>query len=152
MYARILVPIDGSETGELGLREALALASALKSTLVLLNIVDDYRLLVEMSDALPFEEVRRKLIAYGDKVLAQAQRACAEAGVRSESAIGEVNGQRVADAIVDEALRRDCSLIVMGMHGRRGFERWALGSDAERVLRSAPVPVLLVRQPQAGRA
>ncbi|MET0658965.1 MAG: universal stress protein, partial [Steroidobacteraceae bacterium] len=38
-------------------------------------------------------------------------------------------------------------LIVMGTHGRRGLGRWALGSDAESVLRSASVPVLLVRAP-----
>lgn len=39
-----------------------------------------------------------------------------------------------------------CDLIVMGTHGRRGFSRMALGSDANRVVRTSPVPVLLVRQ------
>ena len=47
--------------------------------------------------------------------------------------------------ILDEARKWRADLIVMGTHGRRGINRMLLGSDAERVLRSAPVPVLLVR-------
>ena len=51
------------------------------------------------------------------------------------------------DAIVGEVGRRNADLIVMGSHGRRGVSRLMLGSDAERVLRTAPVPVLVVRGP-----
>ena len=57
-------------------------------------------------------------------------------------------GARAADRIVDAASRWPADLIVMGTHGRRGFERFALGSDAETVLRSSTVPVLLVRVPR----
>lgn len=53
-----------------------------------------------------------------------------------------------ADAIVAEAEREAADLIVMGTHGRTGFERLALGSIAEDVLRHAPCPVLVVRQTQ----
>jgi nucleotide-binding universal stress UspA family protein len=52
---------------------------------------------------------------------------------------------RVADVVVEEAAKSGCDLIVMGTHGRRGFSRLALGSDADLVVRSSPVPVLLVR-------
>jgi nucleotide-binding universal stress UspA family protein len=47
-------------------------------------------------------------------------------------------------AIVEEAKKRHSDLIVLGTHGRRGLERIFLGSVAEEVLRSAPVPVLIV--------
>jgi nucleotide-binding universal stress UspA family protein len=57
----------------------------------------------------------------------------------------DVGGGRVADAIVEEARRSRCDLIVIGTHGRRGVSRAMLGSDAENVVRSSPVPVLLVR-------
>jgi nucleotide-binding universal stress UspA family protein len=53
---------------------------------------------------------------------------------------------RVASAILEEAYRRQCALIVMGMHGRNGRTRLPLGSDAEHVLQAATVPVLLVRE------
>jgi nucleotide-binding universal stress UspA family protein len=58
----------------------------------------------------------------------------------------EVTQGRVAELIVDEAQKSGCDLIVMGMHGRRGFSRMAMGSEAERVVRFSPVPVLLIRQ------
>jgi nucleotide-binding universal stress UspA family protein len=52
---------------------------------------------------------------------------------------------RVSDVIVKEAAQWPADLIVLGTHGRRGAGRLLLGSDAEQVLRVAPVPVLLVR-------
>ena len=63
----------------------------------------------------------------------------------SGSSVREVVGERVSDVIVDEAAKAGCELIVMGTHGRRGVSRVALGSDAENVLRSSSIPVLLVR-------
>ena len=55
-------------------------------------------------------------------------------------------GRHASDVILDEAKRWRADLIVMGTHGRRGFNRLLLGSDAERVLRDTPVPLLLVRE------
>lgn len=48
-------------------------------------------------------------------------------------------------AIIEQARKLSADLIVMGTHGRRGLRRLTLGSDAEMVLRSSPVPVLMVR-------
>lgn len=48
-------------------------------------------------------------------------------------------------AIVQEAKKQRADLIVLGTHGRRGMKRLVMGSDAEEVVRTAPVPVLLVR-------
>ena len=66
-----------------------------------------------------------------------------------ETLLHELKGGRVADAILQEAKSAGCDLIVIGTHGRRGFRRALLGSDAESVLRESPVPVLLVRAPSA---
>jgi len=149
MYAKILVPIDGSPTAERGLREAIELATELKSQLVLLNVVDDYPIMVEMSSAAAFDQTRRQLLKFGEEVLDKGRQRVAEAGVACEPVLREVTSQRAADAIVEEAGKRQCSLIVMGTHGRRGFNRLAMGSDAEMVLRESPVPVLLVRSQDA---
>jgi hypothetical protein len=76
--------------------------------------------------------------------------ACATAhGVAADSRLTEVRGRRTADVILEaaEAVRAD--LIVLGTHGRRGMDRAFAGSDAEQILRRAPVPVLLVRLPAA---
>jgi nucleotide-binding universal stress UspA family protein len=69
-------------------------------------------------------------------------------GVAAESAVVEFPTGRVADTIVDEAAGHGCDAIVMGSHGRRGFGRLMLGSDAERVLRTTSLPVLIVRAPE----
>jgi nucleotide-binding universal stress UspA family protein len=77
--------------------------------------------------------------------LAKANDATAEHGVPAETRLRGVMRATVADAIVDEAQKLGCDLIVMGTHGRRGISRLAMGSDAELVVRSSWVPVLLVR-------
>ena len=51
----------------------------------------------------------------------------------------------MADPIVREARKIGADLIVMGTHGHRGVRRLVMGSDAEQVVRTAQVPVLLVR-------
>lgn len=145
MYDKILVPLDGSDTARRGLREAIDLARQLKSQLVLLTVVDNFPTTVEMASVTAFNETRAILVAHGKTVLDEARKAVSEAGLPCETVLSEVMSQRPADSIVQEAGKHGCSLIVMGTHGRRGFNRLAMGSDAELVLREAPVPVLLVR-------
>jgi nucleotide-binding universal stress UspA family protein len=58
---------------------------------------------------------------------------------------GEIVEGDAAEAIVDYASKKDVDLIIMATHGRSGITRWALGSVADRVVRHAKVPVLLVR-------
>ncbi|MFC1972232.1 universal stress protein [Chloroflexota bacterium] len=53
----------------------------------------------------------------------------------------------VADSIAEYAQNNDIDLIVVATHGRSGISRWVMGSVADRVLRSACVPVLMVRVP-----
>lgn len=145
MYQRILVPVDGSPTAERGLREAIGLASGQNSRLLFLHVVDDYTMLIEMSSAAGYEEMIRGLRQYGLEVLSKAKRAAEAASVHCETLLREVTGKRIADVIIEQAHQHSCDLIVMGTHGRKGFSRLTLGSAAEGVVRSSPVPVLLVR-------
>jgi nucleotide-binding universal stress UspA family protein len=145
MYKRILVPIDGSDTATRGLQEAIGLAADLKAKLTLLHVIDDFPLLVEMASAINVEATLDELRRRGEALLAQAKGKAAERGVQAETLLRQVAGGRVADQIVHEALQGDCDLIVMGTHGRRGFSHLLIGSEAESVLRSSPLPVLLLR-------
>lgn len=148
MYQRILVPLDGSATSQCGLREAIGFAGGQNATLFFLHVVDDFSMLVEMTSVRSYEEMLKGLRQYGLEVLAKARHAAEEAGIHCESLMREVTNERVADVIVDQAKQHACDLIVMGTHGRRGFSRIAMGSEAEQVARTSPVPVLLVRQTQ----
>lgn len=145
MYQRILVPLDGSPTAERGLREALKLAAGQQTKLLLLHVVDDYPMLIETSSMTSYEDVVKGLRKHGLDVLASAKGECDEAAVHCEALLREVMGERVSDVIVAQAAQHACDLVVMGTHGRRGFQRLAMGSQAEAVARASPVPVLLVR-------
>jgi nucleotide-binding universal stress UspA family protein len=150
MYSRILVPIDDSPTAQRGLEEAMALAAALGSTLHLLHVVDARLLIGEVSAYVPADRLLDDWRAAGERLLASASDKVRAKGIAVDSAVRCDPALRVCDAIVEEAKNTRADVIVMGTHGRRGFKRVALGSDAELVLRESPVPVLLVREaPQA---
>ncbi len=144
MYKHILAPVDGSDTSERGLREAIALAAEQNARLVLLHVVDNYPRVADRATAVAFAETLDFLRASGNSLLERARDLALDAGVDAEVCMREITSQRVADVVVDEAKHRACDLIVMGTHGRRGFSRLALGSDADLVVRQSPVPVLLV--------
>ena len=152
MYDRIMVPIDGSETAQRGLEESIELASRLKSTLVVLNITSDFPIMVEMANTIDVEQYRHGLHQFGVDLLAKAKAAAALRDVEAETMLTDLRGGRVSEAIVREAQAAKCQLIVIGTHGRRGLRRALLGSDAEAVVRTATVPVLLVREGGAAAA
>ena len=60
-------------------------------------------------------------------------------------------GGQAASLIVEDAKKWKADLIVLGTHGRRGIRRLVMGSDAEEIVRTSPVPVLLVRSKMPGK-
>jgi nucleotide-binding universal stress UspA family protein len=149
MYTRILVPVDGSEPAECGLREAIGIAASTKAKLVVLNVVSEFPILMDGVSLAYYEELLAALTRAGGELVAKAAARVAEAGVDCETVVVDARTSRAADVIVEQAGRCGCDLIVMGTHGRRGLKRLAMGSDAELVLRHAAVPVLLVKAPGA---
>lgn len=146
IYQRILVPIDGSDTSTLGLDEAVRLAKLTGATLRVMHAIDDlsFSLALDAHAGRPGEWLR-ELHQEATKLLDGAVRAATEAGVKAEGILREGFNDRIADVVAAEAKSWQADLIVLGTHGRRGLQRLMLGSDAEAILRSAPVPVLLVR-------
>lgn len=145
MYSHILVPIDGSGTSERGLEEAIRLAGALHARLRLLHVIDGFPMLMDMSAVASFDATLQHFRDFGAEVLAKAVKSATAADVETTTVVREITRGRIADIVLDEVRVAKCDLIVMGTHGRRGFSRLALGSDADRVVRESPVPVLLVR-------
>lgn len=80
----------------------------------------------------------------GKQVLVAAEAVARKQGAQFQGVLLETIGRRASELIVEDAKRWPADLIVMGTHGRRGLRRLAPGSDAEMVLRSSPVPVLLI--------
>lgn len=147
MYARILVPIDGSRAAELGLDEAIALAQRLGSTLHVLHVADARMLGAAASVYAPPDQLVEDWRIAGESLLPAAAERARSQGVIAHCAARCDPGREVYELILQEAKNVDAELIIMGTHGRHGLARLLHGSDAERVLRQSPVPVLLARGP-----
>jgi nucleotide-binding universal stress UspA family protein len=145
MYAHILVPVDHSALAQNGLSEAIALALALGSTLHIVHVVDIRALIHGVAGYIPPQQLIDDWKAMGETLMAQSVEHARKSGVKADSVVRCDPALRICDAILEEARKSEAELIVMGTHGRRGLTRLVLGSDAELVLRSSPVPVLLVR-------
>jgi nucleotide-binding universal stress UspA family protein len=138
MFDTILFPTDGSGGSEATFDHAIALADAHDATLHVLNVADTTvdsvtQIQGEVIDTLEHE---------GERIVDEAAERAHERGV---STVAEVLQGEPYRTIVDYAPARDVDLIVMPTHGRRGLERFLLGSTTERVVRLSEVPVLTVR-------
>lgn len=141
---RILVPIDFTAASQVPIAYAAELAGVLDAVVVLAHVVlfDPGWAEVMPPDAAPaaLEEAReRRVSAARDRL---NQHTAALSGRAVECCL--VEGEPV-EAICALAREQACDLIIVGSHGRRGLSRALLGSVAERVVRHAPVPVLVVR-------
>ena len=145
MFKTILVAVDGSAISKLGLEEAISLATELGATLCVLHVIEEF-ILAQGHDAPDFVEgLLEALRDTGKKILAEAVNEAEQVGVTTRSILAEAIAGPVADVILEQAKQCGADMIVLGTHGRRGMSRLVMGSDAERVVQEATVPVLLVR-------
>jgi nucleotide-binding universal stress UspA family protein len=151
MFRKILVPVDGSTTAAAGLAAAIQLAALARASVRLVHVIDAFPAAAPPLDEASWQLIVEAMRNQGQAVLDNAEGQVKAAGVPVSQTLIEFPPMRVADALVDAAKEADCDLVVMGTHGRRGVKRWVLGSDAERVLRSAACPVLMIRPPASAR-
>lgn len=141
---QILVPVDFSEYSARALESAKTLASLFGASLHLLTVVPDPFVLPNpgpwyVAPANGYAEgLRQDAESHVRGLLTQAE----EATFHAQSAV--VFGDPCRE-ILDYAHRMQIDLIVMGTHGRGGVAHALIGSVAERVVRTAPCPVLIVR-------
>jgi len=140
VYSKVLVTLDGSELAERALPHAKTLAKQFGSKVFLLRVVMPSPALTEIEPVAI--DIQRAQITEAEEYLGRIQESLeAESlDVQAEVAIG-----MPAETIIDYAAEHDVRLIVMHTHGRSGISRWVYGSVADRVLRGAKCPVLLVR-------
>lgn len=147
MYRRILVPIDGSEASALGLAEAIKLAKGQGGAIRLVSIVSEVVMVSGVEAGIGIATLMEALRLSHKQLLEDGAASVRAGGVEVDSELDESFGSHVGTKILQHASAWPADLIVMGTHGRQGIRRMVLGSDAEFVVRHAPVPVLLVRAP-----
>jgi len=150
MYEHILISTDGSEVAQKGVDQGLSLAERLAARITVVMVTERYPVPVHTGIAggwIPGpEDMAQYEAAQKDaarNVLAAVEAAAKKLGVRAETV--HVPDAYPAEAIIEVAKARGCSLIVMASHGRRGLRKLLLGSQTAEVLADSPVPVLVVR-------
>lgn len=152
MYQKILGPIDGSDTSARVVNEAMKLAKNQSARIRLIHVVNEFMVIAAYESAAGITysgDLMQALRDSGQKLLDKAKAMVAAEGIQVEAELLEAHGGQAGNAIVKDAEHSHADIIVLGMHGRRGFSRAVMGSDAEQVVRQARVPVLLVRNPGA---
>jgi len=138
MFDTIVIATDGSESVRRAVSVALDLADRFDATVHALYVVDESE--VESSPEQVREEMRAALDESGESAL-EAVQAAADRPVTTA-----VREGRPATVIREYAAEQDADMVAMGTRGRHGENRFLIGSVAERVVRTCPVPVLTVRQ------
>lgn len=144
MYTRILVAVDGSHTSRRAFEAALGLAASSGAVLQPFYVVENTPIYFEAPGYDP-SVLRNRLVEESKELAAEFGAEMAARGVKGTLAAGEASAtDDVSTVVLKAAAEFNADLLVMGTHGRRGFQRLILGSVAERCVRQASLPVLLV--------
>lgn len=145
-YQHILVPVDGSDISFSAVRHAAKIAKAFGSKLSLISLIaedpfteaDFYYSSTIMKEYFAQAHVNAK------NALKEATAIASSEGIEADSRI--VTGLVNAEHIAETAEETQADLIVMGSHGRKGFQKMILGSFAQDVLGASRIPVLIVKK------
>jgi nucleotide-binding universal stress UspA family protein len=149
MYNHILIATDGSDLAQRGVDHGLSLAKALGSKVTILTATEPFPIqggaigsgwIASPTDYERYDQGQKEFAA---SVLSAARNIAGKQGVKVETL--HVADVHPATAILEAVASRDCDLIVMASHGRRGIGRLLLGSQTSEVLAHSHTPVLVVR-------
>jgi len=139
---RLLLAIDDSKFSEEATQAVIAQCQPQGTEVKVLNVVD-LAIPIPTSDAAGFRELSLK---HGQEIVQRAERLLNKAGYKTQTAVEEGDPK---SKIIDQAARWKAESIVMGSHGRKGVDRFFMGSVAEAVSRHAPCSVEVVRMPKS---
>jgi nucleotide-binding universal stress UspA family protein len=142
-FESALVATDGSDCADAALDSAVAVANAENAALHLLSVVDMTSLGADVRSDAAVDTLETRANAILDDAAARANGAGIDPAGREV-----VFGSSIHRTVLDYVDEHGVDLVVVGTHGRTGFDRYVLGSVAEHLVRTSPVPVLTVRAPE----
>ena len=143
MFKKIAVALDGSDAAHQAFNVALRLAQAEHAELGICSVVDPIVIGGTCPPSPAMDVVIRDMEIEARRLVSDGVERADKAGLRAS---GQARSGVPAFEVLRYADRFGADLIVMGTHGRRGFQHFLMGSVAEVVLRESSVPVLIVRQ------
>jgi len=150
MYSRILVAMDDSESSRHALEHAVGLAKALPASLRVIHVADMGWLPIGPEVAFDTHALMAARRDVGERIVTLARGILQAAALEPDAALVETETptQHVAQAIAQEASRWNADLVMLGTHGRRGYQHLVLGSVAEQMARLSSRPLLLIPLPR----
>ncbi len=148
MYKRIMVAVDAGFMTDQVLATAIELAKAAGAELAICHAVDETifaqrNMEMLLPNSVGKAEYKMRLGAQG--FLGKAAETARAAGIEAEIKLVESEEKHVSDMLADVSAEWRADLLVVGTHGRRGVERFFVGSVAERLVRKVETSLLLVR-------
>ena len=148
MYHRILIATDGSELAGKAVDHGISLAKVHQVPVVVVTVTEAWSSLdlaraARHGNQNPINQYEQMAASAANSILQKAAQVAKSNGVSCD--LVHVQDQHPAEGIVAAAKEKDCDLIVMASHGRRGVSRMLLGSQANEVLTHSKVPALIVR-------
>lgn len=155
MYKRIMVPLDGSQLAECVLPHVEAFIKGFNpSDVYLVRVVSSEPNLDSLQD---FPDLKQRVLEHEENKKASGKQYLNGIAARLKHEATAVHSEvllagRVTESLIDFAAQTKIDLVVIATHGRSGVTRWVMGSVADKMLRSADVPIFMVRASDAGCA
>lgn len=135
---KVLLAIDGSKFSEAATQTVIAQHQPQETEVMVVHVVD----LALPIPTLYADRFRKQSVKHGEELVQQSEQMLTKAGYKVHAAVEEGDPK---SKIVEAAKRWNADLIIVGSHGRRGVNRFLMGSVSEAVARHAPCSVQIVR-------
>lgn len=145
MFKHVLLPTDGTATSDIAVQCAIRFARDAGARVTVVHVIPPFHILTYQPEMLEQsrEENQRQSQARATSILQAAEQLAREQGVPCDSVA--IKSDSVYEAIIQSAFDRQCDLIAMASHGRRGVRGMLLGSETQKVLLHTQIPVLVYR-------
>src|SRR5262245_45295030 len=145
MYKHILIATDGSELAGKAVAAGFDLARELEAQVTVVTVTEPWPAFVagDASFAFPIDEYENAANESATHILSGVGKLARKAGINCATV--HEKDHSPSEGILETAAKKNCDLIVMASHGRRGLGRLLLGSVAAKVLTHSTVPVLICR-------
>ena len=148
MFKHILLPTDGSDLSDKGVKQTIRMAKALGAHITAVHIVPTYHSPREEGFFMPEvaalrEKFESDAAKHANEILDPVKQAADKVGVKCDTVVATADS--AYQAIIRQAKKSKCDLIMMASHGRKGIQRMLHGSETANVLTHSKIPVLVLR-------
>ena len=145
MFKHVLLPTDGSKLSEKSVRQGIRLAKSLHARVTALHVIPKFHTFTYETEMLALTQGEYEQVAAkrAEEFLHTVEKIAANSGVECDTL--RSTSDQPYEEIIKVAEKKDCDLILMASHGRRGIEGLLLGSETQKVLTHSKTPVLVYR-------